>query len=251
MTDADRPADSAQPSGRPLRLSIGLLLLWTTTTALALGLASGLARSRDASFDAHLHSISYQRMLRKQDLLWFMAAPAYGAALAAAVVAAYKGATQQRDFPTQPGHWLAVLLGIGTLGFFATMIPDTDGPTQRLVATAVIITLAVVGCLAASSTPGPRRWRSALVVNAAGLCALVAVMIAGRASELDAAAPAMWMLLVLPALAIAVAVAMAAFAAAVDLVRPPSQGLFHWAGILTLAVLVAHPAIALSLLWNF
>jgi hypothetical protein len=218
---------------------------------MALGLATSLQRSRDAAIDAHLYPESYRRMLWAQDLLWFLAAPAYGAALAAAAIAAYRTVRQEAGFPAQPGHWIAVLLGIGTLGFFATMIPDSDDSTQRMIATAVTATLAVVGCLAASTTRQPLRWRMALLVNAGGLCSLVAVMIAGRAAELDTASPALWMLLVLPALAIAIAIVMAAAAAAVDLVQPLRQDFFHWVGLCALVGLVAHPTLAISLLWYY
>lgn len=232
-----------------MRLTIGVLLLWTTTTAISLGLASSLQRTRDATYDSYFYSHSYRRMLWAQDLLWFLAAPAYGAALAAAAAAAYRAAKQLGGFPTQPGHWIAVMLGIATLGFFAAMAPSSDWPTQRLVATAVTVVLAVVSCLAATATRSPRRWRAALLVNAGGLCALVAVVVAVRASGLDATMPAMWLFVALPALAIGVAVLVAGVAAISDLVRPPRQDLFHWVGVVSLAVLVAHPVIAAGLYW--
>jgi hypothetical protein len=75
------------------------------------------------------------------------------------------------------------------------------------------------------------------------------VMIAGRAAGLDASKPAMWLLLALPALAIGVAVLLAGIAALVDLVTPPRQDLFHWVGIIALAMLVAHPVVAVGLYW--
>jgi type III secretory pathway component EscS len=76
-------------------------------------------------------------------------------------------------------------------------------------------------------------------------------MIAGRAAELDTASPALWMLLILPAMTIIVAIVLAAIAAAVDLVQSQRQDFCHWVGLIALAALVAHPTMALSLLWYY
>jgi hypothetical protein len=242
------PEPSPQPA-RPLRLTIGLLLLWTTTTAMALGLAADLQRRSDEVIAASPFPGGMSRVFWALEMLSFLATPAYGAALAATVIAAYRAAIRLGGFPTQPGHWIAILLGIATLGFFAGQISNFDEHAQGLISTAVTILLAIVSCLAASATQQPRRWRAALVVSAGGFCSLLAMMIAGQAARLDATMPAMWLLYGLPGLAIGVAVLLAVAAAVIDLVRPPRYDLFHWVGTITLVVLVTFQVISLGLLY--
>jgi hypothetical protein len=240
MPDPPLPSEPAPQPERPLRLTIGVLLLWMTTTAMALGLAGSVQRSRD---DGPRHSDGVRRMLWAVDMLFVLEAPAYGAALAAAATAAYRAAMRIGRFPSQPGHWIAVMLGIATLGFFAAMVAGSDGPTRRLIATAAIVMLAVVGCRASVTTPEPRRWRAALLVNAIGLCVLLAALIAWLASGLEAHTPAFLLVYGLPSVAIGVAVLLAGVAAVVDLAGPSRNDVFHWVGIVTLAMLAAHPVI--------
>src|SRR4029450_9104150 len=110
MSEPFLPPENAAIAPRPLRLTIGLLFLWTTTTALTLGLASSLHRSRDAKIYLYRYPETFRKMLWLQDLLWFIASPAYGAARAATAIAAWRAAGQFGGFPAQPGHWIAVLL---------------------------------------------------------------------------------------------------------------------------------------------
>jgi len=250
MSDASCASAADLKPAPSLRVTIGLLLAWTTTTALTLGLASSLHRDRDAQIDFYRYPATYRRMLWMQDVLWFVASPAYGAALAAASVAVWRAVRRIGGFPTQPGHWVAVLLGVATTGFFAAMVPSSDEPTQRVIATAVTAILAIVSCLAAGATVQPRRWRLALRVAAAGCCGLVAVMVAGLAAQLEGDVPAAWILLVIPGLAIGLAILMAGGATIVDFIRRQQYDFFHWLGILTLAALVAHPMAALCL-WRW
>jgi hypothetical protein len=250
MTDAARADAPASPAA-PLRVTIGLLLLWTTTTALTLGLASSLHRDRDAQIDFYRYPATFRRMLWIQDILGFAASPAYGAALAATTVAVWRAVRRIGGFPTQPGHWIAVLLGVATLGFFAALVPSSDEPTQRVIAAAVTVFLAVVSCLAAGATSEPRRWLMVLRVAAVGFCGQLAMMVAGLAAQLEGDMPAVWVLLMLPGLAIALAILLAGGATIVDVFRRQRYDLFHWLGLLTLVLLVAHPAIAVALFWYF
>jgi hypothetical protein len=251
MSDSSLAAACPARPAAPLRMTIGLLLIWTTTTALTLGLATSLHRTRELEIHLYRYPQSFRQMLWLQDVLWFAASPAYGAALAAAAVAAGRAARQIGGFPAHPGHWIAVLLGIATVGIFAALIPGADEPGQRIVATGVAAVLAVVSCLAAGATHQPPRWRYALRVAAGGFCGLIAVIVAGRAARLEVEMPILWLLVTLPGLAIAAAVVLAGVAVLIDLAARARYDLFHWVGVLTLAVLVAHPLAALCLLrWH-
>ena len=122
---SDLPSNSfAKPPAQPTaataegnRLSIAHLLLWITTTAAVFGFLQRHSPESSppvSSGDARLDQIREQvREVERWEFISMLTfAPAYGVTLAGVILAAWRVATRRFGFPTQPGHWLLLLLAI-------------------------------------------------------------------------------------------------------------------------------------------
>jgi len=98
------------------RLSIAHLLLWTATTALAVGTI--MPDPIDAPFQSDMPA-EVRAYLSRQQQQWRMATvltgPVLGAGLAALVIATWRRWRHQPGFPTQPGHWMLMIVGMCTV----------------------------------------------------------------------------------------------------------------------------------------
>jgi hypothetical protein len=227
------------------RLSIAHLLLWTATTAAALAFANRVQEMRIdylGGYDAF--PAAYQRLRWIEDMLWYAVAPAYGAAIAATLLAVWHWSLRRGGFPSQPGHWVAVMLGVGASRVAGAYITSGILPEDMFIELGVLILGVVLACLAAASTKGPRRWRTALLMNAGGHAALADAVVAGRAAGSPAS---LRTLILLPALAIFAAMAAALLASLIDLVSRERFDLFHWIGVGSLWMIVVHPIVAIGL----
>ena len=133
------------------RLSIAHLLLWTATTALVLaGLQrmwhSDLPRMSpeppESDVVVELGGVrildkgrsAFRQMQLLERSLSFLAlafSPAYGAALAAAGLAAWRMATRRGGFPAQPGHWLLLAVASITLAMAWPLAPARCRRSER------------------------------------------------------------------------------------------------------------------------
>ena len=234
-----------------MRVTVGLLLLWMTTTAVVLAFAVEVQRQRLEEVGLHSYGSSpYQRRLWLLDMLWFAFAPAYGAALAAAASSAGRLASGTRGFPQHPGHWIGVLLGIATLGYLTQCVAHWLLPTDKLATAATLGVLCVVSCLAANSTRQLWRWKVPLLLNAIGMCVLLPILLAGQTAGMSALAKGMVPLYFLPGVLIGVAALAALVVASLDILTRNRFDLFHWLGLLLLCLLGMHPLISLYLVYR-
>lgn len=90
-----RPSEDVPPE----RLTIAHLLIFTTTSAILLGVRRALHQEQQ---DYRLFG----------EIVSFCYAPIFGAGLAACLLCAWRRANGGPRFPRQPGHWLLVLGGV-------------------------------------------------------------------------------------------------------------------------------------------
>lgn len=109
------------------RLSIAHLLLWTATTALALSLCERPRPASEIGFASFLSQPGMDveaaknrerqqiwQLWQKRYLVSLAFAPIYGLALGGLVLGVWSIVTGRPGFPTQPGHWLLVVIGSAT-----------------------------------------------------------------------------------------------------------------------------------------
>src|SRR5262245_9542230 len=109
----EAPMSPSVPATGANRLSIAHLLLWTTMTALVLMFVRAVYAPGvmpPELDDALRINIERQSQLQMSVLLVF--SPAYGAALSSLCLTAWRLATRRFGFPTQPGHWLLLMVAV-------------------------------------------------------------------------------------------------------------------------------------------
>ena len=98
------------------RLSIAHLLLWTATTALAVGTIMPDPIDAPAPSDMPAEFRAYQdRQQQQWRVATALTGPVLGAGLAALAIAAWRRHRYQPGFPTQPGHWILMIVGMCTV----------------------------------------------------------------------------------------------------------------------------------------
>jgi hypothetical protein len=138
------------------RLSTAHLLLWTATMALAFSLCERPPPASKIGFASFLFTPGTDveaAMNRERQQIWRLwqnryyvnlaFAPIYGLALGGLVLAGWRIATARSGFPTQPGHWLLVVIGSATALVAWPVYPE--GAT--LVGLALVGIVGIVGAI--------------------------------------------------------------------------------------------------------
>jgi len=224
------------------RLAIAHLLLWMTTTAVVLAFLQDGARgfkNEDGEFPTEM---------RMTQLLSFAFAPAYGASLAAVVLALWRRATRRYGFPTQPGHWLLLVMAVSPLSMGVNWIFRRLALEGDVVNWMLKVAFAAFLVFAATRVQRPPRWRLTFVLVAAGFATSAVITAAMLVAIQHAAHSGMLIFGILLLLAFAGPV-LAAFASSIlDLTAAERFDIFHWAGTLTYAAAAVHPLIRLAIM---
>ena len=225
------------------RLAIAHLLLWTATTALAIGTIMPDPVDAPAPSDMPAEFRAYQD---RQEQQWRVATvltgPVLGAGLAALAIAAWRRLRHEPDFPTQPGHWILMIVGMCTVVAMELHLiyrVRLDGLYSDLVRIPLIfvfwvtlvvpvITLAVAYYRVAE----PLRWKRVFAIAGASL----GLFFLGPCC-LPPLSPAQFIML---AIFYATPISMMV-AAVLDVRSGRTYDVFHWVGV------VAVPALAVIL----
>jgi hypothetical protein len=175
------------------------------------------------------------RQWQNKYLVGLASAPIYGVALAGGVLAIWNAVALKFRFPTQPGHWLLVVIAALALlwagsPLLARLPLSADGCDFVL---AMLMAMAV---LAATVMIRVNHWRFPLALGAAGLgilCLAFATSFAFWSHE-------RWDLFVLGMLFIAAAPLAALISIYIDALTSESRDVLHWTGVATLYGIVGH-----------
>src|SRR5262245_17595331 len=173
--EGDSPSNSSVPARDCTnRLTIGHLLLWTTTT----GVVAAIIRVENIS-QGSVQSPTAQEAFRRWILtiLAILLAPILGASLTAPVLTIHQWLTGRARFPSQPGHWLALALGIiATMTLLLLSVAEmASSPSPLAEALEQVGALGLVGAAVglaillariASTSPYPLRWTMCLRIVA-------------------------------------------------------------------------------------
>jgi hypothetical protein len=249
-------AASASPQHARNRLAIAHLLLWTATTAIMLvhqqshkpppaeriGFASFLSQGTEAERAAAMERERQHiwRGWNKQWLVGLAVSPVYGAALAGIVLAVWRLVSLRFGFPTQPGHWLLILIGVlyGTISlrFFLTSLWGGYNPTDF----GIVMGMALCAALIACGMWRPLRWSLAVGLVAlsfgAMACAILAVMHSTSFEPLPAFAVAAMLSLMF----LGSGMLLALLSAVADLYEEARFDALHWVGVFTLIGVLVH-----------
>lgn len=223
------------------RLTIAHLMLWTAMTAIVLGFIRHIAPHYTPTSAA---TPQFALNLWLQYLLLFAVSPAYGAALAGLQLAIWRLLTRRFGFPSQPGHWLLLVLAIIPIYVVATwlLLPSFDDVSLVFVCIGLVVAT-LLSLAAAMRIRRPTWWLPTFALAAGGLGGIalsVATWIAmGFETPPVAAFPA-----VLGALAVAGSIMAGLAAGILDLTAPERYDVFHWTGVATLAAFAAYPLLA-------
>jgi hypothetical protein len=241
MNDARHAAD------RTNRLSIGHLLLWMATTGAVLAFLQAFVEPlRPFEPSERGFEPKYRFFLL---VMWIMnrsAAPAYGVALAGGALAAWRTVTQRPGFPTHPGHWLLLAVGawtvtLATIVCLSELLRVADS-VQGVVLTALMLATASISGIGAfrATRQGTDVWVFSFIALTivAGVIALFGLVVAFSDPP---SAPPLMPLFVLALVALLVAAVTTLIAACIDLLHGRKRDLFHWAGIASSTLIIAHP----------
>ena len=221
------------------RLLLAHLLLWMTTSAMALACIQGSAPWNQGA--ERPEALDMTSALGLQRVLTLAAAPIYGIALAGAALAAWRLITLRHGFPTEPGHWLLLHIAVVPLvaaGDWLLKLPRTNDHQAIAVALGA---LAFVAVSAGSFFTKPMRWHLPFIMAGAGFIVL-ALQYWNLGEALDGYGVDYYFaggakLMVLAALILI------AGAVAVDLYTRTSYDVFHWIGVVTLGIALLHGAL--------
>jgi len=234
----ETPLTAAEPlpAAHGNRLLLAHLLLWMTTSAMALACIQGSAPWNQEVERPEAPEIT--SALGLQRVLTLAAAPIYGITLAGAALAAWRVITLRHGFPTQPGHWLLLHIAVVPLvaaGDWLLRLPRTSD--HRAIAVA-LGALALVAASAGSFFNKPVRWHLPFIMAGAGFIVL-ALQYWNLGEELDGfgvdyyfAGGAKLMVLI--------ALLLIAGAVAIDLYTKTSYDVLHWIGVVTLGIALLH-----------
>jgi hypothetical protein len=229
------------PSERPTnRLAISHLLLWTATTALAIGTI--MPDPVDAPAPADMPA-EFRAYLSRQQQQWRMATvvtgPVLGAGLAALAIAAWRRLRHEPDFPTQPGHWILMIVGMCTVVAMETQLinhldgsPVIAGPLIVVFWVTLVVSVVTLA-VAYYRIAEPLRWKLVFAIAGGSLGLLILGPCCLPFAELSTQ-------LIVLAIVYATPISMVV-AAVLDVGSGRTYDVFHWVGV------VAVPALAVIL----
>jgi hypothetical protein len=245
-------AGSAPSESRTNRLSIAHLLLWLTMTSVVLACEQRKAKWDPFEDSTNWSSPEYAAMRTKWRLIRAIrltVAPAYGATLSGAALALYGIVRGQSGFPTQPGHWLLIVLASQDLlticqGFARDL-------TTWVLWDAVVacITFLVPACVAtlAALRSNSWNWRVSFGLWSVGFGGYAAGMVIIYALRDIAVFEGISLVVLIPALVIAASYVCALACSFWELrVR---RDIFHWIGVAALFAFAAE-MIAELMIWQ-
>ena len=251
--------DGSSPAETPLvnRLTIAHLFLWITTTAVLLGcvLATNSVWSERQRLSSGMSDVEggYKDppLVRSYRIAALVGTPIYGAAMAGAVLGLWRMATRRFLFPTQPGHWLLILIAVFSL---QSLVP-LGLLAQSESTGGVIAFVQRIGCAALSAALAATaamqvpflRWRILFWLCAAGFGAQLLELLDLAAAPLGSMLGGM---LAFALLSFAVPVSLVC--SGIDLTMASHFDVFHWIGVVALFAAIANititPSVAMSAL---
>jgi hypothetical protein len=241
------PESIAAPAA--MRLSIAHLLLWIAGTALVVALFPvNWLGGPDLLMDRESYFQKVQARQTLERLSVVAVAPCYGAAIASLLVACSRLLFRRPGFPSLPGHWPLIHLGLWILivGIIIRGTPDRDFSPYNLhllrqhhgaalVILFVVLLAAAIGAVLAVRDPW--RWRMAVRCHlVAVVVPIVAFLIVPPASERSLA-----MTGTLVVLCWYIAALIAVLGGLWDFITRERFDLFHWVGVISLLGILAHP----------
>jgi hypothetical protein len=232
------------------RLGIAHLLLWITTTAALFGCIRGahiVSMERQRLSAAGMDEAEYGNqelpLVRSNRIVTLIGAPIYGMAVAGAALGLWHVATRRFLFPSQPGHWLLILIALVS---FPLLVPLGLVPKSEFTGAVVAFSMrigsaalsAALAAIAALHVPF-LRWRIAFWLCAIGFGAQAIELLDLIAAPLGSMLGAMLALFVL-----SFAVPAAVVASVIDFTMPSRFDIFHWIGVATLFAALAHIILA-------
>jgi hypothetical protein len=249
MTMSGAESSSCDPpiSTQPNRLTLAHLLLWLTLTSILMAIQR---YPQENPFDDPAAAAEYAARQRMDALVDFAVAPAYGAALGAMVVAIARVATRRAGFPSQPGHWLLLILAATCLSAASLLITATNVRSLFLVSVKVVP--AGVSAVAGFVCCRERRWRwtfwlwsLGLSVQLLGGWALLALLLLFEITPFAGLS----LLLAIPSLVVLGAMLLGLVSSLLDIRSSESRDIFHWIGAVALGGVVLE-LIASILIWQ-
>jgi hypothetical protein len=245
MNDAGKPLIATIPN----RLTLAHLLLWLTLTSILMAIQRFPAKN--PFDDDPAAAAEYAARQRMAVMVSFAVAPAYGAALSGTVVALGRAFTRRAGFPSQPGHWLLLILAATCLSVASRLIADPNDRSQFLASVQAVP--ALVSAIAGVVCRRERRWRwtfwlwsLGLFVKLVGVWALFALI-----ALFDTAALAgISLLLTIPSLVVLGAMLLGLVSSLLDLRNSESRDIFHWIGAAALGGVVLQQ-IASMVIWQW
>jgi hypothetical protein len=234
----------------PNRLTVAHLLLWTATSGAALayqleqkppppekiGFASLLVGAgQDPKIVRAKAQQRIHRAWQTKYEIGLVFAPVYGAALSGAVLAMWRVATMRFGFPTQPGHWLFLIVASLIVAhvlhpWLRPYLDWADGPDFGW---SIFLTLAATAITVGVREP---RWRCAIGMVAVGFGTMVtSYFISLNSNRFEP--PGLFVVGGLFVAAFPFGVLFCTFA---DFAERKRYDVFHWIGVATLAGVVLH-----------
>jgi hypothetical protein len=241
-TAENLPVETRRLEGN--RLSIAHLLLWTAATALVfsccerppapsqigIGGFSQPGTNVEAARDRERQR--FWQMLQNRYLINLAFAPIYGFALAGFMLASWRITNAKSGFPTQPGHWLLVVIGSATALVAAKLRLSLPPPASDYEDSMYLLIVALMSLLAGFKV-GDSLWRVPLLIFGGSILLL---------SPLPALAPGPGggTLVTMAMFGVGTAFILALVCAATEVARCDRGDIFHWTGVATLIGVVGH-----------
>jgi hypothetical protein len=250
----DPPKPIAAPP-RPNRLSIAHLFLWTATTAVVLTHQQSLkpaspGRIGFSSFlstpgmDVEVEKANERRRIHgRWTSRWFVDlafSPVYGAALAGVVLAVWRLITFRFGFPSQPGHWLLILIcmlyWIVALRFFLEAFWGTNNQTDL----GVVLGMAASAAIVTFVMWKPLRWSLASGLTSLGFAAFSLAIVSVMKSSAFEPLPPFMIAATLALMFLSSGLLLALLSAVVDLYEELPYDSLHWIGVITVLGVLGH-----------
>jgi hypothetical protein len=250
MSGAESSPCKPPTAPRPNRLGLSHLLLWLTLTSIVMAITQHVSKTNpfdDAAAE------DYAARWRIEVLLGFAVAPSNGAALCGLLLAFSRLFTRRSGFPSQPGHWLLLILAaaycLSALGHFVTY-PSTGQSTRALYLVSGQAVPTVVSGIAGFACRRERRWlwtfglwSLGLLLHVMGVWALIWL------SE-TAVFPGSSLLVTVPTFIVLGAMLLSLVSSLLDLRTSESRDIFHWIGAAALFAVVLKLVVSM-LIWRW
>jgi|GEM_PF-5869646 hypothetical protein len=241
MSPAETNAAQSPPANR---LTIAHLLLWTATTALAIGTI--MPDPIDAPFPSDMPDQVRGYLMREQQQ-WRVATvvtgPVLGAGLAALAMTIWSRFRREPGFPAQPGHWILTIVGACTVAaMYIRLFERPFGLSSDFIRLLLIVMFwatfllpVIILVVAYFRVAKPVRWKRVFAIAIVS----VALLFLGGCSGLFFLGPrtAQW---IVPPILYATPISIVV-AAVLDIRSGRTYDVFHWVGV------VAVPALAVIL----